>query len=85
MEIFKTPRDRRLYDVILFFKCPKLESRMESSSFKLYFIRKIMAIEEIAHFIIPYPFHKMLCEKDLTKFNAKKIKMLTLLTNTSSC
>ena len=58
---------------------------MESSSFKLYFIYKITATEEIAHFIILCPFHKMLCEKDLTKFNAKKTKMLTLLTNTYSC
>ena len=58
---------------------------MESSCFKLYFIYKITATEEIAHFIIPCPFHKMLYEKDLTKLKAKKIKMLTPLTNTYSC
>lgn len=47
---------------------------MKRLSNQLYFICKITATEEIAHFIIWYPSHKMFCEKDLTKFNAKKVK-----------
>lgn len=48
---------------------------MKKPSLQLRFVYKITATEATAHVIIQYPFYKM-CEKDLPKFCAKKVKTI---------
>ena len=62
--------DTRVYDIILLFVSVlswNPEWKEQASNYILF-------VKLCAHCIIQYPFHKMLCERDLTKFNSKKIK-----------